>query len=435
MNNVLRGRSEAVIRISMSGAASIMLLVPIFAGAQTSGSTVSAGAVTRARGPQSANSCRRLSSTPSRLNSSPEGMAMVKMMAELDAVSARANMRMDTLPPETLNRIIVLRTSVDSVVRVYTGSGDMIMGGRMSEVTPRMVPGQRAEPTDAERMMVSMKLRELQPQVSELARANDQTVVGTLNIRLNTLGYVGLTASAGTYPMEVDPNRPFAYCEYPRVESVDAGSPADKAGLVAGDTLLAYNNRDLRMFDVNYQDIMIPGKSLVIKYRRDGVVRNATTVVAPRPPEIRRFVSRPIGACTEAEVLQGCQSQTVMVRGLPYPPASGGVMVTARATRPVLMPDGNGGAVLVGALVRAIDEQLAQNLGLEAGILVIDVPANNPAFDSGLRGGDVIVTANGTAVRDLNALDRALRVKQAEHLAELQVNNKSAGARKVTLRW
>lgn len=360
---------------------------------------------------------------------------MVKMMAELDAMSQRANLRVDTLPPGTKNRIIVLRSSVDSVMRVYTGSGDMIMGGRMNEVTPRMVQGQRTEPSEAERMFVSMKLRELQPQVSELARAHDQTVVGTLNIRLNTLGYVGLSASAGTYPMEIDPNKPFAYCEYPRVESVDAGSPADKAGLLAGDTLLAYNNRDLRMFDVNYQDIMIPGKPLVIKYRRDGVVRSASTVVAQRPPEIRRFVARPIGACTEAELLQGCQSQTVTVRGLPYPPAAGGVMVTARATRPVLAPDGNGGGVLVGALVRAIDEQLAQNLGLEGGVLVIEVPANNPAFDSGLRGGDVIVTVNGAPVRDLNALDRALRMKQAEHLAELQVSNKSAGVRKVTLRW
>ncbi|MEO7361417.1 MAG: PDZ domain-containing protein [Gemmatimonadaceae bacterium] len=422
-------RKQAVIRRAWSGAASVLLfapaIAPAIAGAQ------STGAVVRARPSPSANSCLRLSSTPSTLSRSPEGMAMVKMMAELDAMG----MRQDDLPQETRKQIIVLRSSVDSVVRVYTGTSDPVIGGRISEIMPRTAQGQRIEPSAAERMMVSMRLRELQPQVAELARAQDQTVFGTVNIRLNTLGYVGLTASAGTFPMEVDPMRPFAYCEYPRVESVEPGSPADKAGLSAGDTLLAYNNRDLRLFDVNYPDIMIPGKPLVIKYRRDGVVRNASTVVAQRPPEIRRFLGRPMGACTEAEALTGCQSQTVMVRGLPLPGQSGAAIVSTHSVRPVLMPDGNGGAILVGALVRAIDEQLAQNLAMEAGVLVIKVPAENPAYESGLRGGDLIVTVNGAAVRDLNALDRALRLRQQEHLAELQVSNKSSGARKVTLRW
>lgn len=423
MNSSMRDRKT--VRISITSAASLLLLAPAVSSAQTGGAAV------KMRAQPSANSCLRLSSTPSTLSRSPEGLAMVRMMAELDAVSQRAGMRTDTLPPETRRQIFVLRTSVDSVVRVYTGNGEII-GGRM-DVLPRMVQGQRTEPTEAERQQVSVRLRELQPQVAELVRAHDQNMIGTIDIRLNTLGYVGLSASAGTFPMEIDPSKPFAYCEYPRVESVEPGSPADKAGLMAGDTLLAYNNRDLRMFDVNYPDIMIPGKPLVIKYRRDGVIRNASTIVARRPPEIRRFAGRPIGACTEAEARAGCRSQTVTVRGSPFPP-TGGVMMRSNVL-PVLMSDGNGGAIMVGALVRAVDEQMAQNLGVEAGVLVIEVPANNPAYESGLRGGDLIVSVNGNAVRDLNALDRALQAKQAEHLAELQVSNKTSGARKVTLRW
>lgn len=361
---------------------------------------------------------------------------MVKMMAELDAMSQGAAMRPDGLPPETRRQIIVLRSSVDSVARVYTGTGETTAGGRLTEALPRMVVGQRMEPSEVERMMVTNRLRELQPQVAELARMQEQTVVGSVTMQLNTLGYVGLTASAGTFPMEVDPMKPFAYCEYPRVESVEPGSPADKAGLLAGDTLIAYNNRDLRAFDVNYPEIMIPGKPLVIKYRRDGVMRNASTVVARRPPEVRRFSGRVMGACTEAEALAGCQSQTVTVRGLPFgPPTPGGNVVTMRAVRPVLMSDGNGGGVLLGATVRVIDDQLAQSLAVEAGVLVLEVPINNPAYDSGLRNGDLIVSANGTSVKDLQTLDRVLRVRQAERLADLQVSNKATGSRKVTLRW
>ena len=421
-NSVVR---SSVFRSSLSGAASVLLFAPAVAGAQSVPSGI------RARSAPSANSCLRLSSTPSTLSHSPEGMAMVKMLAELDAM----NLRQDTLPQETRRQIVMLRSSVDSVMRVYTGASEPIIGVRMTDIVPRMVQGQRLEPSEADRMMVNMRLRELQPQVAELTRAQDQTIVGTLSIRLNTLGYVGLTASAGTFPMEVDPMKPFAYCEYPRVESVEPGSPADKAGLLAGDTLLAYNNRDLRLFDVNYPDIMIPGKSLVIKYRRDGAVRSASTIVAQRPPEIRRFMARSIGACTDIEILAGCQSQTVVVRGSPFQPQSGGTVVSTSTVRPVLMPDGNGGAILVGALVRAIDEQLAQNLAMEAGVLVIKVPADNPAYEAGLRGGDLITTVNGIAVRDLNALDRAMRLKQQEHQAELQVSNKSSGTRKLTLRW
>lgn len=428
-NHRLRKYADVRPRLAWFGAAGVLLLSPVLASAQ--GGNV----VVRARSVPAANSCLRLSSTPSMLSHTPEGMAMVKMMAQLDAIGMRSSARQDTLPPETRKQIIVLRSSVDSVVRVYTGSSEPLLSGRISETLPRVVQGQRIEPTDAERMMVSVRLRELQPQVAELARAQDQTMIGTVNIRLNTLGYVGLTASAGTFPMEVDPMKPFAYCEYPRVESVEPGSPADKAGLLAGDTLIAYNNRDLRAFDVNYPDIMIPGKPLVIKYRREGAVRSASTIVAQRPPEIRRFTARTMGACTEAETMAGCQSEQVFMRGLPFPAQAGGTVVTARNVRPVLMPDGTGGAILVGALVRAVDEQLAQSFAMDAGVLVIEVPTNNPAYDSGLRGGDLIVTVNGTAVRDLNALDRALRLRQSEHLADLQVTNKASGARKVTLRW
>ena len=69
--------------------------------------------------------------------------------------------------------------------------------------------------------------------------------------------------------------------EYPIVASVEPGSPAQAAGLVAGDTILAYNDIDANTDPLGVRSLLIPGKELVIKVRRN-TVRKLTLTVAKR---------------------------------------------------------------------------------------------------------------------------------------------------------
>lgn len=68
----------------------------------------------------------------------------------------------------------------------------------------------------------------------------------------------------------------------------------------------------------------------------------------------------------------------------------------------------SGVAVLAGAQFATMDAEFAQSLGLDAGVLVLRVPAGTPAADAGIKAGDVVRTVNGAVVRDVSALRRAL---------------------------
>ena len=85
--------------------------------------------------------------------------------------------------------------------------------------------------------------------------------------------------------------------------------------------------------------------------------------------------------------------------------------------------------------MRAIDEQTAQNMGTEAGLLVVELPSSSPSYFAGLRSGDWVVSANGLAVHDINTFMKAFEIKVTERQMTMQVTSKSAGPRTVNIRW
>ncbi|MEP6835919.1 MAG: PDZ domain-containing protein [Gemmatimonas sp.] len=429
-------------RVSVTGAAGVLLFAPFAVVAQGGGGSIRA--TPRTSNAAGGNMCLQLETGPSRLSSSPEGLTFIRMKAEVDAVE-RAR-RADS---SQHRQIIIVQGRLDSLGQLLGGTGDpranrFFFEMRQGSAVP--ADSQRMDPSDPMRMMVSAKLRELLPQVAELSRAGAPTVVGTLNIRLNTLGYVGLTATAGTFPMTVDPMLPFAYCDYPRVESVEVGSPADRAGLIAGDTLIAYNNRDLRQTNVNYPDLLIPGKNLLIKFRRDGQTFNKSMIVAARDQD-RQSRLTSMGACTEAEAASGCISDRVVVRAGGV--ATGGSAynrLRSSAPSPAAMPsgmlvrgaaafDGMGGIRLAGASIITFDEQTAKNIGTEAGLFVFVSPENTQAYQQGLRSGDWVVSVNGTEARDVAGFKKAYDSKFSDRAVTLLVSSKTAGARTVVIQW
>jgi S1-C subfamily serine protease len=91
-------------------------------------------------------------------------------------------------------------------------------------------------------------------------------------------------------------------------------------------------------------------------------------------------------------------------------------------------------AVLLGAQFSTVDDELAESLGLEPGILVLRAPSGTPIAEAGVRGGELIRTINGVAVRDVQALRRVI-MSGGTREARLGVLSRANGPRTVTLRW
>ena len=70
---------------------------------------------------------------------------------------------------------------------------------------------------------------------------------------------------------------------YPAVESVERGSPADQAGIVPGDTIVAYDSRDVLYRRIVLSRLLRPGSVLAVRIRRNGTVKNLRVNIAARP--------------------------------------------------------------------------------------------------------------------------------------------------------
>jgi S1-C subfamily serine protease len=91
---------------------------------------------------------------------------------------------------------------------------------------------------------------------------------------------------------------------------------------------------------------------------------------------------------------------------------------------------------VAGAQLAPLTEGLARSIGVSRGVLVIGAGVGSPAYDSGLRDGDVIVRVGGVPVRTVAELREQVQmaVDNGESRVELDcVREKKP--RKVTLRW
>jgi serine protease Do len=251
------------------------------------------------------------------------------------------------------------------------------------------------------------------------------------------------------------------YCAYPVVVSVEPDSPADRGGLVSGDTIIAYAGRDLlKSGEIALDELLVPGETVRVTVRREG-----RTVVKPvligQRPVAAIFRSVPLGGPgQQVHVYRTPDGETVVseryettlrsrVRsGManvasaptaptpPLPPGDHGAPAPPPALPAVPFVMGFGGpSVVVGAQVVAADDDLREALGAGArGVAVLKVLPGTPAATAGLRSGDVIVRAGGQVVLTPAALHRAvLRGSEARTLL-LRVDRKGK-EKDVTLKW
>jgi serine protease Do len=182
---------------------------------------------------------------------------------------------------------------------------------------------------------------------------------------------VGITYTADG---QTDAEGNLVYSEYPVVASVDPGSPAASAGLSAGDTIIAFNDRDLKRYALPLRSMIQPGKPFVIRFRRDRE-RTVKLIVAQRPSERREFVE-----ITMQPMIPGVPAPFVLTPG----PMRAGIRVPT--TRAVLG--------VAGAEVRSLSVDLAKTLGIKPqGLFIVNVAEGSPAKEAGLRDGDVLLRA------------------------------------------
>jgi S1-C subfamily serine protease len=268
-------------------------------------------------------------------------------------------------------------------------------------------------------------------------------------------GWLGVTFSGSYSVKQSDGEKAvMRFEDYPTVEAVDPGSPADKAGIKAGDKILSIEGHDLTEGSPPFSELLRPGAKLDAKVKRDDRTRNVTITVGKRPdnyasswgdwgvtvaptplPALAPTPAAPPapGAPGEAQALLRALPPTVTVRAMPslreLAPASEGWSMSFSGP---MMLTGFSGGVIAGAQVQRVKE-LADYFDVNDGLLVLHIIPGTPAERAGLRPGDVIRRAGDRAITTPASLQRALAASDSREM-KLDIVRKGK-SQSVQLKW
>jgi serine protease Do len=192
------------------------------------------------------------------------------------------------------------------------------------------------------------------------------------------------------------------------IDSVREGSPAEKAGLKAGDVIVEFDGervRSTRQFTRLVQET--PAE------------RQVQTVVM-RAGERTTLTVQPSGPETRWESLLDSDhsfAYRLAPRPAPAPPTPPAAPRAPRAPRPPEVVEAfphlerffYSTSGRLGIQVQGLSDQLAAYFGTKEGVLVTSVTDNSAAAKAGLIAGDVIVSFNGTAVTTSGDISRQVQ--------------------------
>ena len=247
-------------------------------------------------------------------------------------------------------------------------------------------------------------------------------------------GWVGVAYTTGIG--ETDRTGAMIFKDYPVIESIEPSSPAERAGLEAGDTIIAMNAQDLKKSPLPMAAMIQPGRRVVFRFKRNDSVRETTVTVAPRPGGTSERVALRIMEApappglpsdrTRAEMMRRERMNSEVAARVPMPP-----MV---ALPPLAFGFGPRSLAVAGAELTALNAELRSLVGLNSpGIFVVNVARGTPASESGLRSADVILKADASQVGDPGDLIRVLRESNGSSIRLEIVRKKKPQT--ITLRW
>lgn len=288
----------------------------------------------------------------------------------------------------------------------------------------------------------------------ELMQAHLQAICAT---QTGPDGWLGIDFQ-GDLDLSASPaSTSFAFKKYPLIVWVQPGSPAGKAGLAAGDEILTLGEHDMVSGAIDIARLLKPGVRLPVRYRREGVIKSINVLVEPRPegyasacpqidmvlgppvlamqPKMRILRSKPNGfgfVFVDSGPAVSALPRTRM-RVAVVPPREPTPELPPTPYAPVRMVGVIGGNdVIAGAVLIPLTPDAREGLGIDEGILVIDVLRGSPAMEAGLRAGDVIVAVKGRKASSIPQLK--LMLDSMRDGAELKVTRRNAKPRVVVLR-
>jgi serine protease Do len=188
------------------------------------------------------------------------------------------------------------------------------------------------------------------------------------------------------------------------VDEVTSGSPADKAGIKAGDAIVDFDGervRSVRQFQRLVSETPT-GRKVSMTLLRGG--QRVTVSVAPERGSSMHFdLDRPF-AVMPPEPPEAPEP--------PRPPKA-----PSLPGFDFLYRSGNG---RLGASVEDLSEGLSDYFGVKHGVLVRSVTDGSAAAKAGLKAGDVITAINGSQVEDASDVSRA--INRADEEADLTID-------------
>jgi len=338
-------------------------------------------------------------------------------------------------PPERIRdsgvvQIMVMkRGRLDSTIKVHVDS-----------LATLMRAFEEAQPGSSDWQRLSKQIEELIPFGSfERTRVGGGTLprmmVRSLSPEALPKGWIGFTTSGPRRETISDDGQIVTYFDYPRIVTVDGHSPAERAGIMRGDVLVAYNGDDVVGRPLNLTQLLVPEKKVAVTIRRDGETKDYAVVVAKAP---ERIVNRRLDFDGVRSQLERAQVELRRARGASASAASGLIAVPKMSVSSGSLPGGTRFFMIptgvFGASASAVGPELAKALKLETGVLVNDVPEETPASRAGLRAGDVIVGVAGQAVASLQELQHLIEMRASDRSVPLRVV-RDKKARNITVNW
>lgn len=341
----------------------------------------------------------------------------------------------------TVRQLRRLRLRADSLARSYNESAELMerrrIGGELDATVEQIEPLLRRLAT-----MASGSTMELRFQPTPMG----QMLHGR---RPMPRGWVGIVLSgAAREPRFENGEMIVRYLTHPEIVSVEPSSPAERAGLVPSDTLIAYDGRDVRDTDISLTRLLRPNARVLVRIRRDGRTRDVAVTIADVPSRIT--VRR------EERVAEGFApgsgEQMLALPGVPRPPRPPTMAYRARVPAPMnpgmtavgipavppVPPMGiafnpNG---VAGAELNTVAGAWARMLGVKQGVFVVRAPVGSFAAQSGLQDADVIVKVSGQPVVSVGQVRTLVEAasEAGERSVDLEVVRERRTIR-LPLRW
>jgi len=243
-------------------------------------------------------------------------------------------------------------------------------------------------------------------------------------------GWVGVVYTTGVGTS--DHTGAMVFRDYPVIESIEPNSPAERAGLSAGDTIIAMNAQDLKKSPLPMAAMIQPGRRVIFRFRRDDTYHEVTVTVAPRPagsPEkyVLTLSAPPGQPGVQMERARGEMQRRERI--------TAEIMARSPMAPVLLLPAmGPRSQAVAGAEMTALNAGLRSLVGLNSpGIFVVNVAFGTPAKESGLLPGDVILRAAASSMEDPGDLIRVIRDASGSSIKLRIVRNKKP--QMITLRW